>query len=164
MHIFQTTFHGEWDRFWAETMFSYIQSISPLLFSHQKGKTSSLKIENPRRHHHNQVITLRFIVKYTDIMHPLIWWTKNSISGLWHLSLWWMTIYGRLYFTSSLLGLSRWAWDLNWHKTDLQEKNIHIYFNCYIPWALIKNDKAKKCWNQQIFILGWTERQLWKKN
>ena len=74
MDIFKITFHGKWDRFWAETMFSYIQNISPLLFSHKKGKTSSLKIENPSRHHHNQVITLRFIVKYTDIVNPLIWW------------------------------------------------------------------------------------------
>ena len=34
-----------------------------------------------------------------------------------------MTIYGRLYFTSSLFGFSRWVLDLNWHKTDLLEES-----------------------------------------
>ena len=105
----------------------YTFNVSPrILFSHQKGKTSSLKIESPRRHYHEQVITLRFIEKYTDIMHPLIWWTYHGISCLWHFSLWWMTKYGRLYFTSSLFGFSRWAWDLNWHKTDFLENTLML--------------------------------------
>lgn len=60
------------------------------------------------------------------------------------------------------LRIDSWSWELSGHKTDAQERCIHIYF----PWVLfnpghppkeMKKD-PEKLQNQNSFLLCWTKR------